>query len=272
MYGRIYKIINVLNNKIYIGKTTKSIEERFKDHIKESMLEVNNSHLHAAIKKYTPENFKIEEIDFADSLYELNEKEKYWIKFYSSQDINIGYNIAKGGDGGDIFNQLSKEKQEEKRNKHSLDTSNRIWITNGIDTMYINKDAIIPEGFYPGRTFNTSNIGKYKRTEEHIKIYKDRPKRTGFHHSDETKQKLRDANLGKKYSTEINKKKGRPKSGALNPAFGVHYKWLTNGIEDIRLYEDKYYELDSFLSNGYRIGRSNKSLFGNNKVRDENNA
>ena len=30
-------------------------------------------------------------------------------------------------------------------------TSNRIWVTNGIEDKYITKDSLIPEGFKPGR-------------------------------------------------------------------------------------------------------------------------
>ena len=41
MYGFIYKITCLVTNKIYVGKTTKTINERFKAHIKEKM---SNSH------------------------------------------------------------------------------------------------------------------------------------------------------------------------------------------------------------------------------------
>lgn len=34
MKGLIYKIINDINNKIYIGKTTLSLEERYKIHFR----------------------------------------------------------------------------------------------------------------------------------------------------------------------------------------------------------------------------------------------
>ena len=36
MIGYIYKITNNINNKIYIGKTTYSIEKRFKEHLNDS--------------------------------------------------------------------------------------------------------------------------------------------------------------------------------------------------------------------------------------------
>ena len=57
----IYKIVNKINNKIYIGKTNlSSIEERFKEHC----YEYNKFHsekrpLYSAMKKYGIENFQI---------------------------------------------------------------------------------------------------------------------------------------------------------------------------------------------------------------------
>ena len=260
-YGYIYKITNILNNKIYIGKTKNSIERRFNQHKKSSLTYDSSnsiSYLHSAMYKYGVDNFIIEEIDTADSLTELNQKEKYWINEFNSIDKSIGYNLAKGGDGGDIFNQLDKEAQNKKREKHSIDTSNRIWVTNGIDTKYIKKDDVIPEGYYRGRTFNTSNIGKYERTEEHRQAMKGRnPSMLGKHLSEETKQKLREANLGKKYSAEVNKKKGRPKYGKNKPMYGRHYMWLTNNIEEIKLFENDWGLLDNYYSNGYHRGRIN---------------
>ena len=49
------------------------------------------------------ENFTKEIIDTAEAKADLAEKEKYWISFYNSTDKEIGYNISKGGDGGDTI-------------------------------------------------------------------------------------------------------------------------------------------------------------------------
>lgn len=32
--GYIYKITNLINNKVYIGKTERTVNERWKDHVK----------------------------------------------------------------------------------------------------------------------------------------------------------------------------------------------------------------------------------------------
>lgn len=48
------------------------------------------------LKNMGENNFKIEEIDCASSKEELDEKEKYWINFYSCIAPN-GYNLKSGG-------------------------------------------------------------------------------------------------------------------------------------------------------------------------------
>ena len=80
--GYIYKITNQINNKMYIGKTTKSIEERWKAHQKKA-LEHSNRYLYDAMNHYGIENFTIEQVEKCDNSI-LNEREIYWIKYYNT--------------------------------------------------------------------------------------------------------------------------------------------------------------------------------------------
>jgi group I intron endonuclease len=107
--GYIYKITNILNGKVYIGQTIKTIEERFRQHI----YKAGCTHLHAAIKKWGKENFKIEIIEEVPKEL-LDEREIYWISYYNSTDNKIGYNIIKGGKLGrkEIYKLSEKEIQE----------------------------------------------------------------------------------------------------------------------------------------------------------------
>lgn len=93
----IYKIINDINDKVYIGKTLLSIEERFKEHCKDSKREKKEKRpLYNAMNKYGIEHFLIEEIEECDYNV-VNDREKYWIEYYSS--FKYGYNATTGGDG-----------------------------------------------------------------------------------------------------------------------------------------------------------------------------
>jgi hypothetical protein len=54
--GFIYKITNQLKNKLFIGSTKTSIEQRYQEHIKS----LDGSPLHSAIQELGHEIFKIE--------------------------------------------------------------------------------------------------------------------------------------------------------------------------------------------------------------------
>ena len=93
----IYKITNNLNNKIYIGKTSYTIEKRWKEHCRDyKKLSFQNRPLYKAMLKYGIENFSIEEIE-AVSKEQEEERERYWIEYY--QSFYNGYNATIGGDG-----------------------------------------------------------------------------------------------------------------------------------------------------------------------------
>lgn len=93
----IYKIVNKINNKVYIGQSI-NIDKRIKEHFWKSQCEKDvsyNSALHNAIRKYGKENFEWEIIEECE-IEEIDEKEKYYIQFYNSLAPN-GYNILAGG-------------------------------------------------------------------------------------------------------------------------------------------------------------------------------
>lgn len=93
----IYKIINNINKKVYIGQTKRTIEIRWKQHLRE--YKDKDYALYKAMRKYGIENFTIEVIENC-SEEELNEKEEFYIRKYNSH-INFeksnGYNMTLGG-------------------------------------------------------------------------------------------------------------------------------------------------------------------------------
>lgn len=95
----IYKFTNLINNKLYIGLTTKDWTSRFlthkRKHKNKDALRV--SALYGAMVKYGFENFKFEIIDSANTKEQLQEKERYWIKELNTLTPN-GYNITSGGE------------------------------------------------------------------------------------------------------------------------------------------------------------------------------
>ena len=108
-YGTIYKITNTKTGKVYIGKTTRSLNDRLQGHIN-SADRGDNFKLSRAIRKYGKENFIIEPIDFAETRDELNEKEVYYINEYKS--LETGYNMTIGGEGGNTYINKSDEEMK----------------------------------------------------------------------------------------------------------------------------------------------------------------
>ena len=93
----IYKVTNQLTGKLYIGQTIVSLKERWGQHCNNAPRKSHKSALHNAIRKYGKDNFKIEEIDSAKSIYELNSLEIKYIEKFNTLSPN-GYNLLKGGD------------------------------------------------------------------------------------------------------------------------------------------------------------------------------
>lgn len=107
---QIYKITNLVNNKIYIGKDTTSDPNYFGSGLI----------IRKAIKKYGLENFIKEVIDETEDYKELSKKEISWIKKLNSTNKKIGYNISTGGDGGDtLSNHPDLDLIKEKISKNS---------------------------------------------------------------------------------------------------------------------------------------------------------
>lgn len=91
----IYKITNDINQKIYVGKTERTVEERFLEHCRVFKRERNEKRpLYSAMRKYGIEHFHIELIEETDN---PEEREIYWIEKLGS--FKNGYNATLGGDG-----------------------------------------------------------------------------------------------------------------------------------------------------------------------------
>jgi group I intron endonuclease len=90
----VYKVTNNETKQVYIGITTKSIEDRRRDHVKKSKKEISHS-FQNAIAAYGVDAFNWEQIDTAFTTDELAKKEKEYILEYNSKDE--GYNSDEGG-------------------------------------------------------------------------------------------------------------------------------------------------------------------------------
>ena len=104
MIGYIYQTTNNINQKIYIGKhQSPEYDNKYFG---------SGTILRRSIQKYGLENFTNEMIDTAETDEELNKKEKYYIKYYKDLYGSQCYNLASGGDGGNVFQYQSSEQKQ----------------------------------------------------------------------------------------------------------------------------------------------------------------
>lgn len=183
MYGYIYKTTNLINGKIYVGQHQYDLPEIDPNYRGSGKL------LKEAFLKYGIENFTCDILQICYSKEELDDCEIYWIDKLKSKVEFGNYNISMGGDGGNIYNSLPEDRKLEINKKHSEailgekhpffgktrsketkekiknTKANQITITNGIISKVINKNDIIPEGWW---------IGQHQLTEEKLKRKKEK--------------------------------------------------------------------------------------------------
>lgn len=168
--GYIYKIVNDINDKVYIGKTSSTILRRWKEHLYDVNKRKNEKRpLYAAMQKYGIDHFDIVEIEKCDNEI-INEREIYWIQYYNS--FYNGYNATKGGDGSfyinveDILNLWQDGKNI--REIHNITGYDCQTITNHLENYGIT--AI--ERQIRGHDYHRKSVAMLdKNTEEILKIF-----------------------------------------------------------------------------------------------------
>ncbi len=175
----IYKTTNLINNKIYIGQSRKNNPNYYG----------SGKLIKGAIRKYGKDNFKKEILCECLTLDELNEKEIYWINYYNSTDLSIGYNIERGGASFDIV-------------KH-----NRIYVFTNEHRQNIslgNKNK-------PKSKKHCENISK-----NHSDVSGINNPMYGKEHSEKTKSIISNKQKGKKHSNETKVLWTKQRSGDNN--------------------------------------------------------
>jgi len=142
----IYKIRNIINGNIYIGKTVATIQHRWNDHIYSALNndKDGNCPLHRAIRKYGKDAFQLELIEQCDDNLG-SEREIYWIAYYDS--YNNGYNATIGGDGNPIYNynEILRLWNEGKTNKAicSILGCDKGVVTNALYSFNVDKSELL---------------------------------------------------------------------------------------------------------------------------------
>ena len=107
----IYKITNKINGKVYIGQS-KNITTKWEAHKTYARGSLKKSFITNAMRKYGVENF-VKEVLEKCRIEDLDEREKYWIKYYDSTNREKGYNQSEGGAHVTFGKVLTTEKVKE---------------------------------------------------------------------------------------------------------------------------------------------------------------
>lgn len=207
--GYIYKITNKANNKVYIGQTIRTVEERYQRHLSEARHHTNRP-LYDSMNHYGVDSFTVEILVEAPD-EKLNELETFYIAEYNATDPVFGYNLTTGGDS---FKSCLSEEAEASR---------------------VAKIAAAHLGTKQSKETVEKRVAKLKgqtRTPEQRKRFSEGQKKRdidtfarGFTVPQERRDKISATLTGQKQSEETKLKRKESIS---------KLKWWNNGMENLR--------------------------------------
>ena len=172
----IYMIRNRINNKVYIGQSI-DLVRREGDHFSDLRRGIHtNTHLQSSFNKYGEVNFEFIVLEYCDET-KLDELEIYYINQYKSYDSEYGYNKTFGGQGG-----LMRHTDETRRKISENSASRRPEVR---------------------QKLRKASMGHVVTEDMRRRIGEGHK---GMKHTEETKQILREKNLGKILSEETKSK------------------------------------------------------------------
>lgn len=198
-----YLITNKINNKGYVGITTRSLDRRWYEH--RFVANSCGQLLAKAINKYGEQAFQIMPIASAKTLENLKEVEKDLIIQFQTK-VPFGYNLTDGGDG--VFGYKHTEEQKKhngdlkRGTKHSEETKQKMKIAHlGENNHFYGKNHT-EEAKRKNAEAHMGKVGhwlgKPRNEETRKKISESLKGKVGKPHTEETKKKLSLAHTGKK--------------------------------------------------------------------------
>ena len=105
----VYLLRNKINDKCYVGKTTKTLKARWRQHKTEARIRRYDWPLYRDIREFGAENFAVELLGKASSTRRLNQMERKFIRQFNT--VADGYNHTCAPFGGRICKARCSERQ-----------------------------------------------------------------------------------------------------------------------------------------------------------------
>ena len=202
--GKIYKIQNKVNSKVYVG-STKNIQKRWNNH--KSELRNNkhsNAHLQSSFNKYGIDNFKFSVIEEVDETSGLIQREQHYMDILEPE-----YNIIPRADRSKLSKETKKKigkanKNPSEETRQKMSRSHKGHEVSGKvkrKLSEINKGKKLSEEHK--KKIGEAHKGKKLSAETKKKVSESRK---GREHSRETRQKMSESHKGKKVSRETRDK------------------------------------------------------------------
>ena len=213
MFYYLYQITNLVNNKIYVGvHKTKNLNDGYMG---------SGKVIKDAIAKHGIDNFKkdiLEYFDNSDAMY-AREKEVVTDDFLLREDV---YNLRRGGDGGFDYIRSHTDYSEWQRKG----------AVNGAKSNLANKDSD-----HWKKLSKCGTEALLKKIEDNGGIWWDTRSFLGKTHSDETKAKMSNSQIGKQ-------------DGEKNSQFGT--MWINDGTRSKKI------KKEDIIPEGWNKGRKIK--------------
>lgn len=188
----IYKATNLINGKVYIGQTRQKLARRIDQHFSRADNSNRSSYFINAIRKYKRSDFIWVILSTEESIEQLNEKEKYFIKLFKSDIKEYGYNLESGGNCKIIVSESTRKKLSENAIKKGISPDNFKKML-AAKKKYNRKRKPMSEECK--RKISVAHKGRIISPEQREKA---RINSTGKHPSEKTKAKLRLVQQGAK--------------------------------------------------------------------------
>jgi group I intron endonuclease len=165
--GAIYRILNRITGKMYIGKTLEKCPyTRWKEHQRNISNNIGCPALRDAVNKYGINNFRFEVLIICFD-EDACRYEREYIEKFNTITPN-GYNITKGGEGGGFIGKKHSDKTKELIKQRSIeyfkDPKKRIDVSNRVKAFYEQEGA---KELARQRTINSD---KWKKAKEDGRI------------------------------------------------------------------------------------------------------